>query len=76
MVNNQGDGSTSEIRQGKFQRFTEKRYAGWDTTLGRDIEKGKMGFSDLETYTLENGEPAIQSGRQEMLENMLNDCLE
>ena len=32
-----------------------------------------MSFEQLETYTLDNGEPEIQSGRQEMLENILND---
>ena len=49
-----------------------KRYAGWSTDLGQKIEKGQVGLEDLEKYTLENGEPAIQSGRQELIENVLN----
>ena len=52
--------------------FVKNRYAGWDTGLGTKIENGESGFDDLEAYTLEHGEPEIQSGRQEMLENILN----
>jgi len=51
------------------------RYAGWDTDFGQQIEGKKIGFEELEKYTLENGEPKINSGRQEMFENMLNDYL-
>lgn len=63
------------IRGKKFEKAVQKRYAGWDTAFGRKIEKKQIGFKELEQYTLKNGEPAIQSGRQEMLENMLNEYL-
>jgi xylose isomerase len=56
----------------KFEKAIQKRYAGWDTAFGQKIEKKKIGFKELEQYTLENGEPEVQSGRQEMLENRLN----
>ena len=61
------------IKSGKFEKAISKRYAGWDTAFGKRIEKRKVGFEELEAYTLKNGEPKIQSGRQELLENMLND---
>ena len=32
-------------------------------------------FEELESYTLENGEPLIASGRQEMLENLINEFI-
>ena len=59
----------------KFEKAIQKRYTGWDTALGQKIEKKKIGFKELEQYTLKNGEPEVQSGRQEMLENMLNEYI-
>ena len=35
----------------------------------------EIGFEELEKHTHENGEPHIASGRQEMLENLINDFI-
>jgi xylose isomerase len=64
------------LADGVFEEEIKKRYAGWDTEFGKKIEVGKATFEDMEKYILENGEPTIRSGRQEMLENILNDYLE
>ncbi|MFB3785478.1 MAG: xylose isomerase [bacterium] len=58
-----------------FESFVKNRYAGWDGELGKKIESRAVGFEELEQYTLEHGEPAIQSGRQEYLENLLNEYI-
>ncbi len=63
------------IKDKKFDKALRQRYAGWNTAFGRKIEKRQVGFGELEQYTLKNGEPKVQSGRQEMLENMLNEYL-
>ena len=63
------------IKGKKFDRALAKRYAGWNRTLGKKIEKGQVGFKELEAYTLKHGEPTIQSGRQELLENILNEYI-
>lgn len=63
------------LRGSKFERAMAKRYNGWDKGLGKKIEDGTVGFNELEAYTLKNGEPKIQSGRQELLENMLNEYI-
>jgi xylose isomerase len=34
-----------------------------------------VGLEELSAYALGNGEPETQSGRQEMLENLINDFL-
>jgi xylose isomerase len=60
------------INDGVLDKVVAQRYAGWDDELGGAIERGAMSFEKLEAYTLENGEPAVQSGRQELLENILN----
>jgi xylose isomerase len=58
---------------GVLRDFVKKRYASWDTGIGAQIEQGKLGFEDLEKYMLEKGNPDRNvSGRQEMLENVLN----
>jgi xylose isomerase len=63
------------IEDKTFAEAVQARYAGWDTDFGQQIETGKIGFDELEKYTLENGEPKLNSGRQEMFESMLNDYL-
>jgi xylose isomerase len=54
----------------------KQRYASWDAGIGRKIEGGQVSFKDLADYMLEKGEAdANQSGRIEMLENILNEYL-
>jgi xylose isomerase len=53
------------------------RYASWDGELGKKIEAGEASFAELESIMLEKGEAAAnQSGRQEMLLNVLNRYLD
>lgn len=63
------------IKDGTFKKLLEARYAGWDKGIGQKIEKGQMNFVQLEKYTLEKGEPKLQSGRQELLENIMNEYI-
>lgn len=58
-----------------LDQFIEERYAGWNSELGNNIESRKVGFEELEKYTLEHGEPEIKSGRQELIENVLNEYI-
>jgi xylose isomerase len=58
---------------GVLADFVKERYASWDSGIGADIERGKVGFTDLEKYMLAKGDVAKNvSGRQEMLENLIN----
>jgi xylose isomerase len=68
-------GAARMIEDGVFQKTVETRYADWKKGLGARILKGEAGFAELEAYTLENGEPQTVSGRQEMLENILNEYI-
>jgi len=56
-------------------RHVAARYRGWNTPFGKRIERGRTTFSALEKHVLASREPRIQSGRQEMLENILNDYI-
>lgn len=55
-----------------FEDFKERRYASYKEGLGKDIVEGKVGFKELEAYILENGIIPNTSGRQELLESILN----
>jgi xylose isomerase len=58
---------------GELARFVKDRYSNWDTGIGAEIESGKADFKALEAYMLKKGDIAPnQSGRQEMLENLIN----
>jgi xylose isomerase len=67
----------SAIRKdGRLAEFVKERYASWDSDLGAKIEKGKVGFKELEAIMLKKGEAAANvSGRQEMLENLINEFI-
>jgi xylose isomerase len=49
------------------------RYAGWQSPLGAKIASGQIPLDELATWAAEHGEPALVSGRQELLERVLND---
>jgi xylose isomerase len=63
-------------RDGRLAEFVKQRYSSWDSGLGRDIEKGKVGLKQLEAHMLKQGEAkANASGRQEFLENLINEFI-
>jgi xylose isomerase len=58
---------------GEFDRFVKDRYSSFDSGIGADVESGNANFKSLEAYMLAKGEIAPnKSGRQEMLEHLLN----
>ena len=63
------------LADGKFTQFLAARYQSFDAGFGRDIERGKLGFKVLEEIVVKLGEPVPRSGRQEYLENLVNQYL-
>jgi xylose isomerase len=58
---------------GELERFVRHRYRSFDSGIGASIESGQATLESLEAYMLEKGEIAPhESGRQEMLENLIN----
>ena len=61
---------------GRLAEFVSNRYRSWDTGVGKKIESGKASFKTLETYMLKKGEVTKnESGRQEFLENLINEFI-
>ena len=55
-----------------YKKFRKERYDSFDSGKGRDFEEGKLGLEDLRNFALANGEPRQISGKQEWLENIIN----
>jgi xylose isomerase len=60
---------------GRLDGFIKHRYSTFDSGIGAQIEAGTVGFAELEAHALKSGEPLLGSGRQEMLENLVNDFI-
>lgn len=63
------------IEDGRLDDFVKARYSSWDSELGQKIESGSATLAELEAIALENNIDDIPSGRQEMLENLINEFI-
>jgi xylose isomerase len=60
-------------KDGLLADVVKKRYASWDTGVGAEIEAGRHDFASLEAHMLKKGDADKNtSGRQEMIENIIN----
>ncbi|MGN6212172.1 xylose isomerase [Parafilimonas sp.] len=55
-----------------YKKMKQERYSSYDSGKGKAFENGELSFEDLRNYAAENGEPAVKSGKQELLENIIN----
>ncbi len=60
------------IASSPYDALRKKRYSSFDTGKGKDFENGKLEFKDLYEIAKENGELELQSGKQELFENIIN----
>ena len=68
--------SAAKLRaDGRIAEFVAKRYDSWNSGIGAKVEAKQVSLEDLSAYALGNGEPTIGSGRQEHLENLLNEFI-
>jgi xylose isomerase len=64
------------IDDGRLDQFLNDRYASYDTGIGAKIEAGRTSLAELERHALALRKPPLpSSGRQEMLENLINDFI-
>lgn len=62
--------------EGRLQAIVDERYGSWASGLGGEIEAGKHSLASLEKLMLDKGEAAANaSGRQEMIENLINEYI-
>ncbi|MBN2424082.1 MAG: xylose isomerase [Calditrichaceae bacterium] len=63
------------IKDKALSSFIEERYSSFKSGIGADIMSGKVGLEEVEKWVLKAGNPVLKSGRQEMLENIINSYL-
>ncbi len=61
-------------KDGRLDAFIKNRYSSYDSGIGAKIEAGKTNLKELEAYMLKKGDVSGNtSGRQELLENIINE---
>lgn len=63
------------IDDGRIDEFKKERYSSYQSGIGRRIVEGKETLESLAEYAADLTDVKAQSGRQEYLENVLNDIL-
>jgi len=60
------------LQKSPYKKIRQERYASFDSGKGKEFEDGKLKLEDLRDFALSNGEPKQLSGKQEWLENIIN----
>lgn len=60
------------LQSGELEQFVEERYASYTKGIGKEIVDGTADFKKLEAYALDLPEITNKSGRQEVLESIIN----
>ena len=60
------------LQKSPYKKIRKDRYASFDSGKGQEFESGKLQLEDLRAFALANGEPKLVSGKQEWLENLVN----
>ncbi len=60
------------ISDGKIDSIVKNRYSSFDSGKGADFENGKLTLEDLRDIATAGSDPEMISGKQEMLENLIN----
>jgi xylose isomerase len=60
------------MQKSPYLKFRKDRYASFDSGKGKEFETGALKLEDLREFALTNGEPKQMSGKQEWLENIIN----
>lgn len=60
------------ITSSPYEKLRKERYSSFDSGKGKDFENGKLNLKDLYDIANQNGELTLQSGKQELFENIIN----
>jgi len=63
------------ISDRRYAELRDGRYASFDSGDGRRFENGELGLVELRDLAASNGEPEQLSGKQELMENLINDAI-
>jgi xylose isomerase len=63
------------VSDGRLDELKALRYASFEEEAGQLFEAGEMSLEDLRDIAAGSPEPALQSGKQERVENLINDYM-
>ena len=60
------------INDSDYIKLLDERYSSFDSGIGKKFTDRKLNLNDLTIQAKNNGEPTLKSGKQELLENLIN----
>ncbi len=60
------------LKESPYLKMKKKRYESFDKGKGKDFENGKLTLEKLRDIASQLGEPEVRSGKQELLEQLIN----
>ena len=63
------------ITKDRITDFRDNRYLSFHEPAGQDFEAGKLTLENLKDLAIEKGEPELQSGKQELIESIINNAI-
>ena len=60
------------INDSDYVKLLDQRYSSFDSGIGKSFAEGNLNLNELVTHAKNNGEPSLKSGKQELLENLIN----
>jgi len=60
------------LENSNYPDLRKARYSSFNTQNGKNFEEGKLDLDSMATIALNNGEPKLRSGKQELFENIIN----
>ncbi len=63
------------LTESDYLKMRQERYASFESGKGKEYREGKLTLEDLYNYAKEAGEPEQRSGKQELLEQLINNYI-
>ncbi len=63
------------LNESDYKKLKTKRYSSFDTGNGKKFENGELKLEDLYNLAKQNGEPEMISGKQELVEQIINNYI-
>ncbi len=60
------------LEESPYEKMVSDRYASYNSGKGAEFEAGSLSLEDVANYARANGEPKATSGKQELMESLVN----
>ncbi len=60
------------LENSNYINLRKDRYSSFNTPNGKSLEDGKLDLESLANIAINNGDPKLRSGKQELFENIIN----